>query len=298
MRRTVFLAVLTMSLASLVGCNNTPTPDGGTNTDSGTGTDAGGSGDAGFGGTLTTVSTGNALPAAFTSSSWQDFNPNNNDGGAVLFLNSIVEYTGPLTTSNASCPPPLSQPPYCNGFTAATADGGTLLISSYSFLGGSPTCSADFNAYTAPNGIRGIWQDVYNSADTSNTDTFMISPGTCSDITGTGGYTGTGTAPSTPAGSQTVYALLTGGASSGVVVTVSGVVTAYWGNASGTEFGTTIQDPGTTATANTGLYVYKSDKSPSTATHPNVGDYVTVTGLNKVYTNVGAGNATTHQVNL
>jgi hypothetical protein len=296
MRRTLFVAVVTTSLSSLVGCNNSTTPS-----DAGTTNDSGTPSDAGYGGTLTTVSTANGLPAPYQSGNWQDFDPNNVDGGAVPYLNSLVEFTAPSTTSMATCPPPLSQPPYCNGFVAGTADGGSLLVQTYGFLGGTPSCSSDFSGFPAPT-LRGVWSDVYNKANTANTDTFMISLSACSDLTGTGAYSGTGTPPSTPAGSQTVSALLASGASSGVIVTVSGVVTAYWTNSSGTEFGATIQDPPATAggvgSPQSGLYVSKGSKSSSTSSHPSVGDYVTVQGIYKVYTNVGAGNVTTQQVNL
>jgi hypothetical protein len=291
MQRNVTLVGSLVIALALVGCGSSSGTDSGNPTDSGSGTDAGNT-DAGFGGTLTVVQSGVALPTPWMSISSADFNPTDN-GAASVYLNSLVQLNIASTTTDNPCPESFiykasTGTTYCNGFQANLPDGGgEVLVDTYSQLSSTQqtACQASF-AGSAPTAIRGIWLDYYNSQATP-TDSFTIALTDCSDMEGLGGnggsaYTGSGTAPSLPTGSQTVNTLLTGGAGNGIIVTVSGVITSVW--SSGTEFGFTMQDPGVTTTSQSGISGSKGDKSTSTSTAPAIGDYVTVTGIFKTYT--------------
>jgi hypothetical protein len=276
--RTVFSALSVFSLTALLACGNSnTTPDASTNIPPDAGpSDAGCSG----GGTVVNGGTGIALPAPYQSSNVSDF-ASSNAGGASAYLNSLVQLTATSTsvggTPGGGCPSVFVYQTYCDGFNAvvsAGGDGGVVLVDDFDYLSNSTACQNQFNNATLTS-VRGLWYDYYNSAATPK-DNYSIALTACSDVTGTGGYTGTGTAPSTPTNSQTVHALRTGTGTDGSTQTVSGVVVAHWGPSSTGSFGFSIQDAAGGPT--TGVAVTRSKTSCSQASVPNIGDYVTVTG--------------------
>jgi hypothetical protein len=274
MRRTLFGALLVTTLAALAGCNNsTSGTDGGNTHDAGTGTDGGADG----GGTITQVSHNNALPAPYMSSTASDFDQTN-DGGAAAYVNALVEFTasgvsqGP-DAGNVGCPAPLVYQTNCDGFQV-NATGGSFLVDAYYYAGDPTACASLDNAATLSS-VRGVWYDDYGA--------YAIAITACSDLGIGSPYGGTGTPPSTPAGSMTVSALLTSNPADGSTVIVSGLVVGLRNG--GDTFTVALEDP--SGGAHTATSVYKSDTSPSTAAMPAIGDYVTVTGTwSKQYQNI------------
>jgi len=245
----------------MFACSSSTTPSDSGNPDSGT------SHDAGPTGPITTVATGIALPAPYTSSNPADFG-SSNDGGAAAYNGALVEFMGAVTSqgvgSDAGCPAALTYQTHCDGFQA-NATGGNFLVDTYIYANDPTACSSLNNAASITN-VRGIWYNDFGA--------WTIGITGCSDIGMGSGYAGTGTAPATPAGSTTVAAMLAGNPTDGQKVTVSGVVT-FMINADGADYTFGLEDPA--GGARSGVTVFASQTDAGWVV-PNVGDYDTVSG--------------------
>jgi hypothetical protein len=294
MRRAGFGWAFTAALVVLVGCNNSNTPaDSGNPGDSGSNNnDSGTNTDGGTGGTITTASSGNKLPAAWPAHA-SDL-VSDNSGNAKNWINQLVQLSDPSVIvlggagqcgaagypSCNTCPTPFIQfgsKNYCNGFSVdAGAGTPTVYADDYSYTSSTSSCSTLIGtAGAALASVRGIWNDYYSKGDPDagvpKSDTYSIALTQCSDVTGTGAYVGT----TTPR-AGTVASTLAGNPANGSTVTVTGVVVAAWSAGGGAEFGFALEDYA--GGANSGLAVGKSSSSASTATPAAIGDDVTVTG--------------------
>jgi predicted extracellular nuclease len=169
----------------------------------------------------------------------------------------------------------LTYQTYCNGFQA-NASGASVLVDTYDYAQSPGACASQDNGATLSH-ITGIWYDTYGA--------YAIAIRSCADLGSSSTYAGTGSAPSTPQGSQTVAAFLASHPADGATVTVSGVVVGVSVNVDGdVNFG--LEDPNGGPNASTG--VYKAGGGASQAATPSVGDYVTVTGSwSQSYQNIG-----------
>ncbi len=219
-------------------------------------------------GSVTVVSSGNALPPA-----WQVSDPavlkNDDSGtGAKDHLNQLVELAVSSTISTTPCPLPYTNPTtgktYCDGFNAQVS-GSSVVVDTFSFLGTKNTCVPKSGSVAT---VTGIWQDEYQSS--TKTDLFVLALTDCSGVGAGPAYSGTATATA-----STDIANLLGNFAKGTTVTVSGVVIGRWTTTSG-PFGFVIQDPA--GGPDSGIKVSKGKSSTSTAAAPQIGDYVTVSG--------------------
>jgi hypothetical protein len=232
--------------------------------------DAGAACTGGDAGTVCLVSQCNKLPAAWTTSNPADFSVSN-DGGAAPYVNALVEFTAQTTTQGATdggtagCPTQLIYQTYCDGFQA-TASGGSFLVDTYDYAASPAACAAQGNGATLPS-ITGIWYYVSGA--------YAVAIRTCADLGVGAPYAGAGTAPATPAGSQTVHSLLASSPTDGQTVTVSGVAIAVTVSVDG-DITVALEDA--SGGPNSATQAYKLAEAAGTVTPPQVGDYVTVTG--------------------
>jgi hypothetical protein len=248
--------------------------------------DSGSAADAGpTGGTITTASSNNALPPAW-SGPIAAFKSDNTGAGSA-YVSQIVKLTDSTTStvgsgqcgatgfpSCSTCPTNFvftsttSGKSYCDGFTATAAGGGVAYADTFAYVSSTTACAAQFNNATNAT-IRGVWNDHFNSSN--STDTYSIALTNCSDVGVGAAYAGTGTPRP-----GTVGALLANLPAEGATVTVTGVVVAAWSASGGASFGFALEDA--SGAPNSGIAVGKDKTSASTAAPVNIGDDVTVMG--------------------
>jgi len=235
-------------------------------------------------GTVTVVSSGNALPPPFQGAI-SDF-ASDNSGGAFGYENEVVELIETTTTTGGSglCDAgsvPLCTPcpsnmiftstagnSYCDGFAASNTNG-TAFGDDFDLIGqaASNLCAGQFNDAGLAT-LRGVWFPFVQPS--TMTTTWSIALTACSDVGVGTPYSGAGVPP---AGN---VATLLGSAVNGSQVVAHGVVVASWTSTAGTAFGFILEDPNGAQSA--GIAVNKAPTSLSTAGQPAIGQAVTVTG--------------------
>jgi hypothetical protein len=153
---------------------------------------------------------------------------------------------------------------YCDGFAVVDAQGRTVAVDTYAYLGPKPTCRSRWAEGARVGSIRGIWQQ----RSTGPVPLSVLALASCDGLDG----------PEPPAGSPAPPAdevrQLVRGWAAGLTVSVRGVVVARWKSSSG-AFGFAMQDPDGAPAS--GVRVVRSRTSPVPASPPEVGDWVRVT---------------------
>ena len=222
-------------------------------------------------GTLTIVSSNNKLPDPWVVTDATVLKADGSGTGASAHGNQLVKLAVQTTVSNDPCPLPYTSSSgkvYCDGFNATDSSSNTVVVDIFSYLGTSPACTLPTSGTLGS--ITGIWQDSYDSATKIATRNIALAD--CSGVGLATPYAGTAT-PAASTDIQTLDAALP----TGTQVTVSGVVVATW--TATTAWGFTMMDPG--GGDNSGMAAEKGPSSTSSASQPQVGDYVTVTGSMK-----------------
>lgn len=199
---------------------------------------------------VTKLSSGNALPAAYQTTA---ANAGATSSSLKPYLGLRVQVQGALNFSStcpggtcSPCPAAFTYKTYCDGFSATDTSSDTVLIDTYAFLGNA------WKGCTKPasiNNATGIW--IVSPDDKTST---VLALTDCGDLTGTPGYSGTGT-PS--GGAATIASSYSGGTFNLPASGVSGVVTAVGHPSSKTGKCTfVIQDPGSSPQPGSAIQVY------------------------------------------
>ncbi len=176
--------------------------------------------------------------------------------GAFTDMRVRVGVAGEIRT--APCAVPSGS--YCDGFAVVDAQGRTIAVDTYAYLGPKPTCRARWTAGTRVTSVSGVWQ--------LHPPLSVLALASCDGLDEAESQ-GAGPPPST----EDVHQLLAGWAP-GLGVSVRGIVVARWKSGSG-AFGFALQDPGGAPAS--GVRVVRSRTSPVPASAPEVGDRVRVT---------------------
>jgi hypothetical protein len=220
-------------------------------------------------GSVSVLSSGNALPPAWVVTDASDLKVDGTGTGMRTHVDQLVKLD--LSTTVVTSPCPLSSTSgtttYCDGFSAKDASSNEVVVDWYSFLGAHPACTMPPAGPLAS--ITGVVEDLYDSS--TKVDTWAIGLVDCSGVGQGTAYSGTGT----PLPSTDIASLFASNPTTASVVTVRGVVIGTWTTTTG-FFGFTMEDPA--GGANSGMTVFKSSTSTTTATLPAIGDFVTASG--------------------
>lgn len=252
----IWAVVLVAGTVGCSGCTGGETP-GSPGEDVGTARD-GGSGPTDRGAGIEVLGRGQLLPPPHLADVLElapDAGP-----GPFTDMRVRVEVAGEVRT--APCPVPSGS--YCDGFAVVDAQGRTLFVDTYAYLGAKPACRARWAPGARVRSLSGIWQQHGSAAGPLS----VLALASCEGLDGAERQDAT-----TPPPSDEVHQLLAGWAP-GLPVSVRGVVVARWRSASG-AFGFVMQDPGGAPAS--GVRVVRSRSSAVPASAPDIGDRVRVT---------------------